>query len=405
MADYLITDGRSEVYPRHHHGGCFSGATASFWEENDFSGPSASILAIPSLSLSPLTLSQILVDSKFFGFHTREYDSDSLIDITTCGTVRSHDLRDGRARWKFIETSDNVWDFSAIDAWVDLHYAAGRDIIFTLFGTPAWASARPTEEGVYGPFNLGLQAEPSDMAKWDRFCAKMAERYLGKIKYYEIWNEPNLDNDGTGATGTDFFFSGTYAKLAEMTRRANQAIKAIDPTAKIICPATTGWTDSSGSSAENYFLNMMAASTGDGTTTMKDWVDIVGVHLYLSGNRVQAVPGMVDRINASKASVGLSSIETWDTEHCPLGPTAADLDDWKLEKLLARMMIASAAKGIARSCYYLYDSSTYGFNTKSTIINGREWVANLLMQGKIQSASMFTDGRVAIWTPLGLGII
>ena len=33
-----------------------------------------------------------------------------------------------------------------------------------------------------------------------------------------------------------FYFTGTFAKLSEMVRRGNQAIKAVDPTAKIICP-------------------------------------------------------------------------------------------------------------------------------------------------------------------------
>ena len=45
-------------------------------------------------------------------------------------------------------------------------------------------------------------------------------------------------NDGTGPIpGTTFFFSGNFAKLAEIVRRASIAIKAVDPTAKIICPA------------------------------------------------------------------------------------------------------------------------------------------------------------------------
>ncbi len=81
-------------------------------------------------------------------------------------------------------------------------------------------------------------------------------------------------------------FPGPSPKLAEMVRRANQAIKAIDPSAKIICPATTNWVGTAGGTAEAYFTGMMSAATGDGSTIMKNWIDIVGVHLYIGGNDI-----------------------------------------------------------------------------------------------------------------------
>ena len=74
-------------------------------------------------------------------------------------------------------------------------------------------------------------------------------------------------------------FSGTLAKLSEIVRRATVAIKSIDPAVKIISPSITGWSTKPGQSAETYFTGMMAAPTGDGSTTMKDWVDIIAVHL------------------------------------------------------------------------------------------------------------------------------
>ena len=175
------------------------------------------------------------------------------------------------------------------------------------------------------------------MTKWDDFCRALAFRYAGKIRYYEVWNEVNQQNNGSGATGTRAYFTGTYAKLAEMVRRASQAIKAVDPTAKIICPNTQGWTTSSGAT-DTYFTGMMSASTGDGSTTMKDWVDIIGVHLYLpTSNRVQDLAGMIDRINASKTAAGVSALPTWDTESSMESPSAGSKTDSQVCTHMARL--------------------------------------------------------------------
>jgi hypothetical protein len=404
MTDFTVTNGKSEQYPTNHYGAHFVGNRATFCLDQDFSGLSANVLAIPTLPLTILSSSPVTVTDTFFGMHIKSRVNDSVTGLTF-KTVRSHDMENGKGRWKYIETSDNVWDFTDLDSWVNTHYAAGRDLVFTLFGTPTWASARPTEQGAYGIANLGTQAEPSDMTKWTRFCNKIATRYLGKIKYYEVWNEPNQYNDGTGATpGTNFFFSGTFAKLAEMVRLANQTIKAVDPTAKIISPSITSWSTLANQSAENYFNGMMVASDG-ATGVMKDWVDIIAVHLYSAvDNTTKDLSGMIDRVNAAKSSVGVSGMETWDTESAPIIPSAPQCSVEILNRFLNRFMITAAAKGIARTMYYQYDS-TMGFKDRTAIITNRDQIIALLKSGNILTVSKFSDGRVGYYTNSGLNII
>ncbi|PTQ79996.1 hypothetical protein C8R21_12035 [Nitrosospira multiformis] len=408
MANYIVTSGRSAVYPAIHHGGHFIGNRATFFLDKDFTNPDSNALAIPNLPIKLLSTSPVSVSDRFFGMHVYKRSNDIATDASFY-TVRSHDMAGGKARWQKIEPYDNVWDFSDLDDWVNIHHAAGRDILFTLYGTPQWASARPNEQGAYGPYNLGLQAEPADMSRWDRFCSKIAERYKGKIKYYEVWNEPNYYNDGTGLTAEGlsnkaFFFSGTFAKLAEMTRRANQAIKAVDPTAKIISPALTVWSATAGSSAETYFLGMMAAPTGDGSTTMKDWIDIVGVHLYIGGNDITKLPGMIDRIDAAKATAGIAGKETWDTESAPISPDIALMSGTAGDLFIGRSLLIQAAKGIARTIYYQYDIASMGIKDRS-VVTYRNRICNLLQSGEILSACIFTDGRVGYYTRTGLKTI
>ena len=241
------------------------------------------------------------------------------------------------------------------------------------------------------------------MADWDTLYSR-GGRYLGKIKYY-VWNEPNYHNNGTTTTGPSFFFSGTFAKLSEMVRRANQAIKTVDQTAKILCPATTIWSATAGQSTETYFTGMMAASDGAGGT-MKDWVDIVGVHLYLpSPNKIQDLPGMIDRVNAAKTAAGVSSKETWDTESAPISPTLNNYSDSEAMKLIARSMLIMAARGITRTCYYTYDNPTFGFINRQPIKEYREQIIKLLIGGTIKSVWQYTDGRVAYYTASGMTVI
>lgn len=411
MTDYVVTNGRSSAYPLRHYGGHFIGNRATFCETADFAGLSSNVLAIPNLPVTVLSASPVSVGEEFFGMHVRSRVNDTLPGITA-KTIRLHDMAAGKSRWQFIQPTPSTWDWVDLDSAVNAHYAAGRDIIFTLFATPPWASARPTERNIYSDqpgdsiqYNRGIAAEPADMTKWDAFCTALAQRYLGKIKYYEVWNEPNWSNNGTGAgANTDCFFTGTFAKLAEMTRRANQAIKAVDPTAKILCPPVQGWAASSGSS-DSFFTGMMSASTGDGSTTMKNWVDIIGVHLYLpTPNKVQDLAGMIDRINSCKATAGASGLPTWDTESAPIGPEMNALTDNKGKQLIGRMLLTMAAKGIARTMYYQYDGSM-GFAGREAIVAYREQVAALLRSGTIKTVSRFTDGRVGYYIDIGLTII
>lgn len=402
MTDYVITGGVSSNYPKEHYGAHFVGNRATFCLDADFATLDANVLAIPGFRASVVTSSPVTVTDTFFGMSVKDRVNDRLEGVTA-SVVRSHDLGNGKGRWQKIQPTSSTWDWTDVDLWVDKHYAAGRDMIFTLFATPAWASARPTEVGAYQASNPGIQAEPSDMTKWDAYCTAVVTRYLGKIKYFEVWNEPNLQNNGTTTTGSFFFFSGTWAKLAEMVRRANQAIKAVDPTAKILCPPVQGWAATSGTS-DTYFTGMMSAATGDGSTTMKDWVDIVAVHLYLpTGNKAADLSAMIDRVNACKVTAGVSGLETWDTESGPIGPDALTILDVAAQAIVGRMLIVMAAKGIARTVYYQLDHATMGL--RPSVVAFRESIISLLKSGTILNVHKFTDGRVACYTSSGLKVI
>ena len=64
------------------------------------------------------------------------------------------------------------------------------------------------------------------MDEWGIFCGKVAQRYAGRIKAYELWNEPGMDDEGTVTR----LFTPTLLKET----RPNIRKAGNDPNAKVI---------------------------------------------------------------------------------------------------------------------------------------------------------------------------
>ena len=135
----------------------------------------------------------VTVSNDFFGFNVLNYPVAQYGSVTSAPTIpysifRTHDC--GYLKWWDIQpTASNVFIWSNADTILNYYLNAGKDILFTLYGTPTWASKRPAE--ALSPYNvLGGSAEPENMNDWANYCIAVATRYP-TIKYFEVWNEPN----------------------------------------------------------------------------------------------------------------------------------------------------------------------------------------------------------------------
>ena len=106
--------------------------------------------------------------------------------------------------WPEIETSDGVFDWSKMDAAVSQAVANGKDVMWNVAYTPWFHSSNLEAHRSAGyAATKGWAAAPSDLtatmqvypalnsAKWSRFARAAVRRYVGRIKYYVMWNEPN----------------------------------------------------------------------------------------------------------------------------------------------------------------------------------------------------------------------
>ena len=87
-------------------------------------------------------------------------------------------------------------------------------------------------------------------------------------------------------------------------------------------------------------------------------------------------------------------METWDTQSAPLAPNAAGQSEEQLDRFLNRFMITLAAKGVARTMYYQWDSDAMGFRDKPNMRTRWNSLRELLLSGSIISASRLFDGRL-----------
>ncbi len=126
--------------------------------------------------------------------------------------------------WNRCEKEKGVYTFEWLDSIIDNLLERGVQPWFNVgFGNPIYMedSSNPTCVGCV-PTLYGEEVKEA----WVNFIHALTKHFKGRVKYYEIWNEPNC---------TGFWYPGTpsgkeYAELVSIT---GEAIRAEDKDAKI----------------------------------------------------------------------------------------------------------------------------------------------------------------------------
>ncbi|MES8964717.1 glycosyl hydrolase, partial [Cutibacterium acnes] len=160
-------------------------------------------------------------------------------------------------------------------------------ILMTLGQTPQWASKTPGVEGLYG---MGASGAPANMEYWRDYVRTLARRYAGRIRYWELWNEPDFQQ----------LYNGSIADMVEMARIARQELKAADPENRLISP---GLTTAQGLAWLHRFL-----SAGGGR-----YVDAIGFHWYF-GDRPESIGAFIDNVHTLLRQHGQDDKPLWNTE-------------------------------------------------------------------------------------------
>jgi hypothetical protein len=202
-------------------------------------------------------------------------------------------LWDTRTTWNKLNPSRGVYDWTQLDAWLNLADSKGVEVLYVFGGTPPWASSAPNGPCTY---HAGACYPPANLQDWDDFVRAIVTHAAGRIKYWEIWNEPNLPQ----------YWSGGTLTMVQMAQRAYRIIKSIDPTAIVLTPSPTAGVSGISAWLNQYF------SAGGGA-----YSDIVAFHSY-PPYYVKTTPEylteIVSAIRRITSAYGQGSKPLWDTE-------------------------------------------------------------------------------------------
>src|SRR5271156_6709278 len=172
-----------------------------------------------------LNITLPIASSAFFGLTVLDYKNTN--PLLTFGTTRTWDAHPA-LDWAEANPAAGQYNFAPLNSYIATNISRGRQILYTFGRTPRWASTAPDAIGPYGP---GQCAAPV-ISAWDHYVAAIVTNAAGRIKYWELWNEPDRRDS----------YCGDLATMVTMAQHAYRIIKSIDQSAMVLSPAATGGT-------------------------------------------------------------------------------------------------------------------------------------------------------------------
>ena len=228
-------------------------------------------------------------------------------------------------RWQLIEPSKGRFEWSGTDGLVQSLEGTNLRILAILMAAPKWAGGSDQRIGSYPP------RSPEDYA---RFVSAVVSQYRGKIKYYELWNEPNIARFWGGKRGEP----KDFIALLEAGYKAG---KKADPDAGFVMGGVAR------PSQDPAFIKDVIRLGGP------KHCDAVGIHLYPETlekfrNTLLSVLGALQKAGCSKP--------IWVTE---TGWASSEIDLKKYASILAERGISreQARKSVClrRAVGHVYD--------------------------------------------------
>jgi len=204
--------------------------------------------------------------------------------------------------WALIEPQNGVYDWSRADAIVGAANAQHVQLQPVLVFTPSWAASGPT-------------MSPS-AADFSAFVKAIVGRYHSSIHYWEMWNEPDHPH---------YWNSGEGAYVQNIVIPGYSAVKAVDPTAKVILAGPSTWSG-------GWFNGVFAGGGGSS-------FDIVAYHDY--GGSPQNTAFSVQAAEAARGG-------KWPIWLGEYGVQEASVSDTQQQALMIAVLTSSAPIAVAQ---------------------------------------------------------
>jgi hypothetical protein len=298
-----------------------------------------------------------VVTQEYFGIHFHRLvlnpDEKAIRTMWPSLAFGSVRLWDSGTLWSEVAPKAGQWNFGRMDAYVGEAGSHGASVLYTLGGTPRWASARPEERCSYG---YGCAAEPVRLAHWEEYVRRVAQRYQGQVGAFELWNEPYF-SDIARDRGRQAFFTGSVADMVGMARAARRVLDEASPGSILAAPGFVNGPDR---------LDLFLEAGG------KDYVQAIDYHFYAT-DADHFIRQMLE-VREIMRRHGVGDLPLWNTEQgvevhpdsSPLPREGAQVLTRKTAAArMAQYLVLGAAAGLDRFYYYAWDNDRSGMVTRS----------------------------------------
>ena len=250
-------------------------------------------------------------------------------------------------------------DWTKFDQRLNRAIANGAEVVMTLGGNvPTWAAADPSGSLGCKKYDDGDTGFPASDQIWQDWVRAIATRAKGKIKHWEIWNEPYQ-------CGT---IDANLPKLVKMVADARTILKQIDPNNVVLSPSFD--------LGEKVFLERYLQAAKSAYPNGEAYGDIISVHAYdnfvgkylndtvqKDYNRSNSLEKMFDQehlvlnVRSVLARYGIGNKPIWNTEggYLDAASSSGGFNDAAGIPFIARHMLLGWAAGLDRNFYYAWD--------------------------------------------------
>jgi len=352
--------------------------------------PSAPAAAPPAPYARQIPIDgSVSVPANFIGMHAHRWPGGSSPAPTYgFGTARSHDHNPdntGGVKWNSINKAEDQYDWTHLDRWVDTHHSAGRDTIYTLYGTPSWCATSQRIDPYGQP---GGESPPTDVRYVEKFIGALTQRYNGdgtrRVKMIEIWNEPVFSGE------VKKFWIGTAQELAEVGAALYTSAKAVDAGVTVLWPGFVEWYDGVVVWPQQVEYGNAPARGKTG----KDFADAFAFHYYDFNNDHNVLMDTIESARATQAELGKSDWKEHNTEVGIGDGRAADLSSEDVAQRIQRWSILSAAYGTATMNLYSHDGGNIKNPSENPVVSAAIDASHQRLAGKtITAGGLLNDGR------------
>jgi hypothetical protein len=303
-------------------------------------------LLLPCLFLvAPVNAFAQKLEADVFGLHVHGIARGGVWPGIKFGYIR---LWDAGVLWRDLEPVKGEWKFALLDRYVDEAQKHGVKVLLTMGQTPRWAALQPD---AHSPYGSGASSGPRSMGDWRNYVETLAKRYKGRIQAWEIWNEVEVKH----------FYSGSFARLAEMERIAAEVLKAADAANVVLTPSVQG---GAYRQLDAYF------KAGGGR-----YADAISYHFYAPDELPEILPERIRKVREVMTRHGLDNKPLWNTEMGWLIPNSdggyggrfrpvwhswSKPDPQEAAGFVVRSYLHSLSGGIRHVFWYAWDNGALG---------------------------------------------